>query len=138
MGMEGRQRLFNPPKFFDGEHLHGQGDADLMLRGGPVYWVRKEFCLCGNQMRRHGFFCKYRSESLELVLKIRVLFVLDYMIARMFRQGNVRDMVRRTYVRHLCISLWRYFYNVQATEQLAADQILVTCIAASVERERGV
>ena len=48
MCTEGCQRPFNPPKFFHGEHLHGQGYGDLVLSGSPVYWVGKKFCLRGN------------------------------------------------------------------------------------------
>jgi hypothetical protein len=92
--MEGRQGLFNAPKSFDGEHLHGQGDADLVLSGCPVYWVGEEFCLCGNRMRRHGFFCEHGSKSRELVLKIHIMLVLRCVTVRTSRQGIVWDMVR--------------------------------------------
>jgi hypothetical protein len=36
MCLEGRKRLFNPAKLFDGEYLHRQRDSDLMLSGLSV------------------------------------------------------------------------------------------------------
>jgi hypothetical protein len=48
--MQGRERLLNPAKLFDGEQLHGQGDIELMLSGGLVDRVGKEFGFCGDQM----------------------------------------------------------------------------------------
>lgn len=50
MCMQGRERLLNPATLFEGEHLHGQGDIELMLRGGLVDRVGKEFGFCGDQM----------------------------------------------------------------------------------------
>ena len=69
--MEGRERLLDPAKFFDGEHLYGQGDIELVLSGGLVDRVGEEFGFCSDQMRHHGFAREHRSKSIEFKLEIR-------------------------------------------------------------------
>ena len=78
MPLQGGERLLDPAKFFEGEQFHGQGDIVLMLGGGLIEWVGKEFWLCGDQMRHHGFVCKHHSESIQFVLKVRVILALPH------------------------------------------------------------
>lgn len=94
MCMEGRERLFDPAKLFDGEQLYGQSDIEFMLSGGLVNRVGEEFWFYGDQMGHHGFVCEHRSQSIEFVLKIRVIHALPHVDVRAFRWNNSRDMVR--------------------------------------------
>jgi hypothetical protein len=48
--MQRCERLLDPTELFDGEQLYGQSDIVLILRGGLVDRVRKEFGLCGDEM----------------------------------------------------------------------------------------
>lgn len=84
MPLQGRERLLDPAKFCEGEQFHGQGDIVLMLGGCLIERVGKEFWFCGEQLRHHGFVCKHRSESIEFVLKVRVILALPY--------GDVRTL----------------------------------------------
>ena len=73
--MEGRECLFDPAKFFEGEQLHGQGDIELMLGCSLVDRVWEGFRFCGDQMGHRGFVCEYRSKPIEFILKICVIRV---------------------------------------------------------------
>ena len=68
--------LLNPAELLDGEQFDGQSDIALMLRGGLVDRVRKEFGLCGDEVRHHSLAREHRSDSMEFVLEIRVIRAL--------------------------------------------------------------
>ena len=71
MRMHRRERLFNPPKLFERENIHGQGDIELMLSRGLVGRIGEEFRFCHEHMGDHGFSSEHRSKSIEFPLKIR-------------------------------------------------------------------
>ena len=78
MPLQGRECLLDSAKLCEGEQFHGQGDIVLMLGGCLVKRVGKELWFCGDQLRHHGFVCKHRSESIEFVLKVRVILALPH------------------------------------------------------------
>jgi hypothetical protein len=94
MRVQGRERLIDPAKLFEGEQLDGQGDINLMLGGGLIERVGKEFWLCGDQLRHHGFLCENRSESIEFVLKVCEILALPHVNVRALRWNDIPDMVR--------------------------------------------
>jgi hypothetical protein len=81
MCLEGRKRLFNPAKLFDGEYLHRQRDTDLMLSGSLVYRVGEKFWFRNHRLWRQSFLCEYRSKSSEFVLKSSVISALPLLNA---------------------------------------------------------
>jgi hypothetical protein len=64
MFMDGCKRLLDPTKLVDGEQLDGQGEVNLMFRGGLVDRVGKEFGFGGDQLCHRDFVCERRSKSI--------------------------------------------------------------------------
>jgi hypothetical protein len=65
-----------------------------MFCGGLVDQVWEEFRLCRDQLRHHGLACENRSESIEFVLKVRIILALSHGDVRALRLNYSQDMVR--------------------------------------------